>query len=624
MSKRPLEDSEDSANKKAKIESQPLNYPQTLILLKTLADLMGSFCSKYREDGTNIIEILQNERNKIPQLNTFGPQSGGKSTFLSRLTNGDLQHFINPGLGTQCPIEIRLGPFNDNSVYIEELSTGKKIIGDNVIDIEQYFRQNFGENVSLNYKIVREVKDINQCFIVNDLPGCTKDNDGCNNQIKEKYLDKPETIIIHIVRGDMDPSNDISAKYLIGIKNRIIRVLTHTDMWVHDRTKINYLYEYCKNPQVDCICLVNNRDNEMEILNGFQLNNVGKRIIKGIEQTKQLIGNELQNKTREILPSIKLTSFETKKKLDNYLDTQIGRQKPDMRELCIQFRTAMNQIVEREFTNDGTQLCKNLNETKKMLSIEKLKESIDIIPSIDILAKELEDGNRRQLEIIEGPLIKKYIRKMIERVKFELLSAFVNRYSGNLLTITQQILQPVYRPASVEIQGELLKKMEKELMEMGKTIHDDIVKHLDMIENDPINHDKSYLEGYMCDIYTPFFDEIIPLLRSYTDINTATIQLNKNKDLMVRTISNKIATNPFTMKAYHIHKLLINFWSSKCVQIHDHVMECMSNFDNKYTENFKLKIQGVESTNFKESNEIQIKREELSRIISLCEDVIKG
>ena len=68
------------------------------------------------------------------------------------------------------------------------------------------------------------------------------------------YLNPPESTIVHVVRGDIDPDTDPGAKYLtpfLNIPNKMLTVLTHTDLWLADHDKIQFLQERQKTHEAD-------------------------------------------------------------------------------------------------------------------------------------------------------------------------------------------------------------------------------------------------------------------------------------------------------------------------------------------------------------------------------------
>ena len=92
-----------------------------------------------------------------------------------------------------------------------------------------------------SYFIVWNIQHPTPVFIV-DLPGCSDRIEvEYSNQLVRAYLNPPESTIVHVVRGDIDPDTDPGAKYLtpfLNIPNKMLMVLTHTDLWLGDHDKI--------------------------------------------------------------------------------------------------------------------------------------------------------------------------------------------------------------------------------------------------------------------------------------------------------------------------------------------------------------------------------------------------
>jgi len=609
-------------NKKPRFESNDVDYAKALVSLGTLSDRISNFFSNYDKEKSSVTNILQTARDKIPQLVVWGPQSGGKSSFLSILSGGEIKHTICEGVGTQCPIEIRKGPQYENRVYMEEISTGKKIFVSDTQEAEKAIKQTVGEGkLHVNAKIVKEIKDMTNSMIITDLPGCVDDKtkEQYFIELKNNHLSKPETVIVHVTRGDVDPAGDISAKYLFDIKNKVIHVLTHTDIWETHHEKIHYLHEYIKKYPNDTIALVNNKPNEIDILNKFKFDeHIEKKLIRGTQHLSKLLVNELQNKVREILPSLRESCDNVKQELDEYLDNTIGRTNPDMKELIVQFRTEMRKKIEHEFNANGTILSKLLNKTRGQISIDKIRESTNLIPQVVKLTQELREGNRRQIDIPEKDIMNKYIAIMLQDIKDRLLNSFVKMYAKNLFAVTNKILEEPYRPATEEIQKTMLIVLENKLTQLKEMISQKIIKYLDMIKHEPVIHDKSFMEEYHYDTCKTVLDALIKMI----DDGTSYHSIKNNRELATKELASRMPSDPFIMKGHHVNLLLNNFWKTKSIQIYDNIVEYMSDFDNEYSNTFINCLEEIDFTDLKESEKVQKQREELLGIINICEEII--
>src|SRR5690606_13008369 len=137
----------------------------------------------------------------------FGQQSAGKSSTIKKMFS-ELNINLRVGTGkvTNCPIEIRLGAkyMYPPKIYVENFNNSEEHFEfDSIEQAEAEVEKVVGENIYVNGKIVIECncdKDLN----ILDLPGYTNDTsrDEYFDYIKKFYLERKETIICHITRGE--------------------------------------------------------------------------------------------------------------------------------------------------------------------------------------------------------------------------------------------------------------------------------------------------------------------------------------------------------------------------------------------------------------------------------------
>ena len=122
---------------------------------------------------------------------------------------------------------------NDYRCWVS-LENGENEYFTDLEEAERYVIELTGKDININLSITCEVKieeeSENPDIILIDLPGF---NNHVNHEdfisLKEKYLNKDESIIIHVGRADIDPSNEHSHNFLHDVKGKIIRILTHID-----------------------------------------------------------------------------------------------------------------------------------------------------------------------------------------------------------------------------------------------------------------------------------------------------------------------------------------------------------------------------------------------------------
>lgn len=468
-------------DKKQKNVINDHDYYKILKLMSRLSNIVIDCAVPEREQ---YISVFNEFKEAIPGLVVWGSQSTGKTSLLRRMFSVMSQK-ISKDLATRCPIELKKSIFyTENKVYFVD-SNGKEgtfnstkddnYITNTIMTIENYMHTH--PESHLNGKIVVEMESASDNLIVIDLPGCVRDNPEYFSKLKNTYLKKTGNIIIYVARGDIDPSSDMSLDYLKDVTNDKICVLTHTDFWKFDSEKI-YLEKY--KSIFNNIFLVNNKENELEILDGYNNVKIGTQSL--LDEMNKTIKQKIFDSLSIFGAKIDILEKKTKNEL-----ASTGEYTVNKTYILTQFQSQLNYSMYNTFKTF------NYNKNNNDIYLREIQKCFMKIPQPDELVTKIRNINN---PLGWETLFEIYSDDM-KSSAFIYLSKIIDNYFGNILT---KLLAINYdyksRTHSIEI---IIKEKMKSMIEYVKEKTKSSLKEsIDKIILD--NTDKGYLVSYQKEI----------------------------------------------------------------------------------------------------------------------------
>jgi len=374
---------------------------------------IGNFINSNNSDCK--IPELNDVMDLIPRVIIVGPQSSGKSSICNKMFN--LYNKVKTGMGTKLPIEYTFSPRSDNTMSVYQDNTQLQNFTNLDISSEIAYKENIEKienNVDLseNKFYPRAALKINKkytkTFSLTDYPGFIADDGDVNVQNNNNLMYKiitddigrPQTITVRVMKADNDIATDLSKRHIPKNAKQVIAI-SHVDVWAHDISKLSVLYEIIKlNPyKIALIC--GNRDSsaeEQKLINDIiKKNNIKiDNLIIGTEALRDFLIDDLRNKVIELKPM-----FMNKINIAYYcvnrdLNLIGGRETPDFKLLCYQFRTISQNILGQYFKNKFYN--EQLDLIKQKINIKFFKKIIDE-DEIDILtlSKLIKNSDRSKI-----------------------------------------------------------------------------------------------------------------------------------------------------------------------------------------------------------------------------------
>jgi predicted GTPase len=584
---------------------------------------------KLISEVTNISKIdilpaeLKNDfitiKHAIPQIVVFGSQSSGKSSVLNKMFQTNLKTGV--GMCTKCPIEIRYDPsykkeeffvINEHNQLINTFSTFE--------EAQQCIDEN-SQGQLLPVFIIYQ-KPSTETFIITDLPGFHINYDRTYfDYLKHKYLDNKSSIVLHVTRGDSDPLSDISREILQNIPNKVIPVLTNSDIWIQDEDKFSYFRDHQQKSNSDTISVVNNKENELDILNVLDLT-TSKTLIKGSQQLKEHCMNETLHKLTQNIPYYKNIIDKVLISINKIL-SNIGFTKPDFKMLTIEFRNEMKNRIKNEFENPNTNHILRINETKENINSDNIYKYIHVLPSEEELATMMKNGSRGKLYGSEGwdRFIKQYISTIIFGLKTDIINPFIDTYSNIIYNTFKMLLSTDYKPSTNEIQNKLLKDIPAIIQKHKEHVMQTIGNELNIIEKYQYNEDSSYISEYTKSIaYDPIV-KTIEFFYEQKDYKSAIEQAKKNPERIVNLIASQMNNDVYFSNAKFAKTQLVCFWKSKANVLPNYILGELHNFEENILQDMIQYIELVNPRDFVELDVIDFTRKKLIEICRLSEDI---
>ena len=611
----------NDSNKKYKVDNT--NYSCLLNELSTFCHQIETYIKQYDNTNTSnefITHKLNFIKDLIPRIVITGMQSAGKTTLIELLFK--FKHISTEGTGTLCPIEIRIGDYQVEKTYI--LRGNEKFDCASPKEAEQKIKEfTNSNNLCHNCIIVEEVPSKTVSVIIIDLPGfnALPENKKYFEALANYYLNKPNTKIVNVMRGDIDPSNDLSMLYVPQTNNDIITVLTHTDIWSSDVGKFKIFELIHDKNYVNTIAVVNNKkDQELEILNKQQY--ISKKpLIKGTVNLESFIVNDMFKMIQSTKPQILKLSEELLKSLEVVL-THIGFNSPNMRELVIHFRRDMITLIKNEIRNDNTEFSICINKVKKSFNYSDIYNFIDDIPNEKSLADELRCGSRRKIQGSEGwdSILSKYFKILINKVKTIIVPQLLTKYIDVLNNFSNKLLTIENKPGTLQSQIDIKNKCSQYLLNMKDKVINKLNHDLDMKSEDPSINVEQYMTNFLTDIHTPFAEKLINIILKNGPGNG---DKNTNKSLIKQVVSSMEKLDSYEIKATFAYSQLKNLWDVESMSIFNDLITHISNMDREFESKLEDLIQRVEHTELHEDPIVDQKRKMLKELILNLENITK-
>lgn len=605
-------------------------YGKVLMHVSKLRSVLNEYLGKYDNSLMNEFKTLYDN---IPVIVFWGNQSSGKSSCLHKMIPEFEKHVMCQGLGTLCPIEIRVGAIYENRTYIEYYNNGLLVNTDsikNIEDAETKIKNDYNNNV-VCAKIIQEIYSENLTFIIVDLPGCTNDmsKSGYYENLKKMYLDKPNTIIFHTCQALVDPANDHSVRYLDSNMNKIIKVVTFTDTW-NEKTcgHIKYLDKFTAHD----IALVNTTDDDTIVLKNYETELKKYSPIWGNKKLREFMMKEQKFMTMKLLPDIQKTITLVEECLEKEF-ADFGRIPPPMREICRKFRSEFAKRTNGMFTNQNTEYAKDINNIKYIINSEESCTSFSAIfdenvPSEELLAEEIKIGSRRQIEGTEScnDIVMKYLDKLFLACE-DHYTKYVETRLSIVIKHIEKIIMRYYNAYSDSVQNELVHQITCYINGMIKNCVKDVLKFIEITKKNPHidNIEQLEFESYQNTIYEPIrkvleefcnnwnanmFDRIKGILDNDDDLHILLSFITKDC-----LLNNDI----YKSLAYRGRKICHHIWCKDIEKIRSFVIKTTENYDRIIEEFVKDEINSIGHDKFSEKEETSIKRKNLLQIEEKCE-----
>lgn len=607
---------DQTSNRNVKRVKPELSFSERLLKLYELTNLANQYCATPNVNK-EIASSLAEFSNIVPYIVVWGNESTGKSTFINKLLG--TCSYTSQNIGTLCPIEYHRST-NAGIDKFEFTMNNTTCSFNTIAEAEQYVLKHSKTVMSgiLRYTNYNQPKNL--CII--DLPGVvvSEEQSQYYQQIKNMYLYKDQTIILHVLRADLDSvSNDHSQNYLADIDpKKIIKVLTHIDVWEHYPDKI---YVDLKSDQQ--LLLFTSKGGEANIVAKYR-DKIPASAIYGHYEISNYIAESLKQRMLEFSPVINRHLDYITKLIDLEFQT-INRTQPNMRDVANQFKNDYIQRFTDLMNKGGNVLSKELNQIQNKISVQALEYISQKIPSIDELAKELASTNRRQFKGSEGwsDISTKYIELMLNE-----LDDFVGKINQEYFEALVRHIQAFFKLNPNQMAIEILEKLSNESLTILKELENDNLKDMLKSINETRIAPYVYEENTGMDPYRKIVTRV-GIIEALIYVDTLKNQINRKElgheqtadiilDMMDAKYKNSSDNTHYYLNASIAYSQIHKFWtkisSTFCTEIITKLYNQELNFLSFVTD----EIQNVESTDFVELESLSIIRDLLVKIEDLC------
>jgi GTP-binding protein EngB required for normal cell division len=575
----------------------------------------------------DIIEALNVVSNIIPRIVVWGDQSAGKSSFLNSIF-GSANH-TSAEIGTRCPIMFDFRKKHKESRFYITTNDGVTEYP-SLEDAEKDVISASPDGILTGIYITCEIplESGNEDFNVVDLPGFTNSSDlEYYTWLKNTYLDKEESIILHVTKADTDPKNAHSFNFLSGVKGKIVKVITHVDNFQTNADKKGYVNRYREqsDEKVVCLTITTNLENEVEQIKSHDVAQPQDKI--GRDDIWEYIRTKLYERTAERLPTIKSYIKGAKECIDQALDV-IHRISPDMRDCKHDFQREFETMISSANGEGGwiTTTVRNITNAIDMTDFECLGQSA---PSIDEIQNKIQFGSKVNLKGTEGyghvisgiheELLGKLAPILTHSIN-EAFESFAQQYHHNTVTPT-----PYSNMAIDDVGQYVMEEIEK----AKKDVNCEINNYIKQKKDNPICNDESVYE----DQFRHTIEEIVTLTLRHIGQYKNIAGTLKSDDVSHRIIDDimtiKMQNDPYgyRMKAESARKFALEYWYSECNRIKQIISEKVSDAIQDMIRNVKAKYWSIDLDLFREDPIVDRVRKQLleieeiiSRILDLTND----
>lgn len=356
--------------------------------------------------GTEVADRLKNVIEKAPLILVFGMQSAGKSTLFNHLLFGGQEVFMTgEGMATVCPTEMRCGPqyvMPRNYLYEE----GKIVSFRSYSAAHAYVATRVYRGALNNYVIHIEVPS-KEVFHAIDLPGHNAHNGEYIKSVRDQYLIRKETVVLHVIAANSDEENDLCGQYLTPDMD-VIKVYTKVDCVLGDKHAQPVLIEKLGRSK----CAVFSAKDEARVLASL---NPPANTIKGVAEINQYIRSFLVKKIPAIASEYRANISEILRICSDTLNV-LGHQTPNFHSKLYEVRSSIEGRIKEMFSLHDS-FKADFDRKISLFLPNVLATYMNCLPSDDELVTEINVSSYgRFLNAIDWDTsAKKYHAQMLEK-----------------------------------------------------------------------------------------------------------------------------------------------------------------------------------------------------------------
>lgn len=556
---------------------------------------------------------------ETPLASVFGQQSSGKSSLLNSMYgNGENFLYAAHGLGTRCPLEIRIGPQYENVIY---LISGDATVHyfDTLQAAQEHTRS---ANGLINAKIVMERCDKTMTTMIVDLPGANahQDNKEYMLSLQPEYLQLQQSVILHVINANGDEDNDNSTEFVSGLENSIIKVYTHIDELKTQEQKETLLRRLKRDPRAAVVC----NENELVYIRALKAAGyIPDHVHAGTAELRDHVTAFLHEKTEVLIPKYHAKIAEVVSLCEQGLLT-LGHRTPDMSEKRYNFLRGLRERITSTFKLHN-ELHDEDEAVRGKISVKLLDKVIDTVPSIEKLTEELARASDGELPGSEGWGVagKRYMATMCDKIMQDHIKPAIEGYT-KLYTHALDIVYAQYPDTTFVLQAldALHTSAQAELKLAMDDIQADVEHQVEVIKSNPYSgalltsgvHEASMTEHV--NIFTHFLFKMSP---EYVGKLFEVGPECAYNELMHRKIF-LTKTSAYETQARVMHQTLRILWSKFSQDIHDDIVRLVRSRIGKLQERLFRLSDDVDRNLICETRENVQRRDLLNQLLKKCEE----
>ncbi len=608
------DDFDTRSNKRVKNEDDSPADMHTMLL--DLSLMISTFSrNKYVKipEQEGILHELSIVVEAIPQLAIFGDQSSGKSSVLKQITGFDLN--TSAEMGTRCPIIINLSKQHEKEEYlIKSISSNNEYVYNSLKEAENMLIENFNDSLAMEYYVQCHIPNSADLNIV-DLPGYNNDSNSDYFQaIKDQFLDKEESIILHVVKADTDPKNVHSTNYLDNVKGKIIKVVTHLDSFEVSSDKKTYIETYRKQSEDGILCLTipTRVDSEVEMIGNYSIAQENDKI--GIDSIKEFVREKIQQRTEERFPDICKLLIAVHEKINQALD-KIHRTSPDMRDERWNFQQSNNNML-RDACGDGgwiTVVKKSINDIIESADYESLSETV---PDVESVRSMIENGSSVNLRGTEGygHVINRVLKKLLTEIEpiisntiDDCIRQFVREYYLNQIEST---------PYSEKALAHISEYVLNQLQTLAEEVKTEIRQHIQERKTAAFCNYEDVYQQQIHQNTSRIVYEFVNRLKKRRNIAESAKAQDTVEAIIEDIVRQELTNDPYRYreKAVTARSFSIELWRSDCRTIKNNIIHKFDDKIKTFTDNIEREVWQIDQNLFMENSEVDRYRQELLKI----------